>query len=43
MNLDDITYVFAYRRDELAHLDEWPRLHNSAALSAIVDGFVRYS
>jgi hypothetical protein len=42
MTLDDITKVFAYRRDKLPHLDKWARSHNSAVADAIVGGFVAY-
>jgi hypothetical protein len=42
MTLDDITYIFAYRRDKLPHLDELVRSHNLAVSGAIVDCFVGY-
>ena len=42
MTLDDITYVFAYRRDKLQDLDGETRSHNWAVSSAIVEGFTTY-
>lgn len=42
MTLDDITYIFRYRRDKLPYLEEQARSHNSAASDAIVDGFMEY-
>jgi hypothetical protein len=42
MTLDDITYIFAYKRDKLLHLDELVRSHNLAVSGTIVDCFVGY-
>jgi hypothetical protein len=42
MTLDDITYVFAYIRDNFPDLDEWAKSHNTEVSCAIVAGFMKY-
>jgi hypothetical protein len=42
MTLDDITSIFAYRRENFPDLDKWVRSYDSAVSDAIVNRFMEY-